>query len=157
MQQLTYPVPAMPTLPTIIVDTREQAPLPFTRLESIRGTLYSGDYSARGFEGVFAIERKSLDDLAGCCIASERERFGNELHRLRGYRFKRLLIIGTAADIEAGSYRSRIVPAAIFGTLAAIEARYDVPVVFAADPAEGGRMVETWAAYYAREAWKSLP
>ena len=34
--------------PVIVYDTREQAPLVFTRLQSIPGTLYSGDYSIAG-------------------------------------------------------------------------------------------------------------
>jgi ERCC4-type nuclease len=85
--------------PTIAVDNREQDPLVFTRLKSVTGTLYSGDYSIRGLEDVFAIERKSIEDLANCCLAGNRDRFEHELHRLRGYRFKRLLVIGTREDI----------------------------------------------------------
>src|SRR5690606_8361398 len=54
--------------PTIVVDTREQQPLPFSRLKSERGTLATGDYSFRGGEEVFAIERKSVADLVGCCV-----------------------------------------------------------------------------------------
>jgi|SRR5215469_17639926 len=29
----------------------------------------SGDYSIRGLEDQFAVERKSVDDLANCCLA----------------------------------------------------------------------------------------
>ena len=32
----------------IVVDNREQDPLTFTRLQSMTGTLYSGDYSIQG-------------------------------------------------------------------------------------------------------------
>ena len=71
-------------LPTIVVDTREQAPLTFTRLVSIPGTLTSGDYSFCGGEELSAIERKSIADLVACCMGSNRERFFRELHRLRG-------------------------------------------------------------------------
>jgi ERCC4-type nuclease len=81
--------------PKIIIDSREQPPLCFTRLPSIRGTLYSGDYSLAGLEDIFAIERKSVDDLVGCCVAGQRERFEHELHRMRGCRFKRLVIVGS--------------------------------------------------------------
>jgi ERCC4-type nuclease len=70
--------------PTIVIDNREQEPLPFTRLKSIRGTLYSGDYSVGGLEEHFAVERKSLDDMANCCLSGNRDRFERELHRLRG-------------------------------------------------------------------------
>ena len=46
--------------PVIVADSREQEPLTFTRLQSVRGTLYSGDYSVQGLESKFAVERKSL-------------------------------------------------------------------------------------------------
>jgi ERCC4-type nuclease len=68
--------------PIICIDTREIEPLTFTRLQSVRGTLYSGDYSILGLEAEFAVERKSLDDLANCCLSSNRGRFQNELPRL---------------------------------------------------------------------------
>ena len=117
--------------PVLVSDNREQEPLIFTRLKSVRGTLYSGDYSIRGLEDSFAVERKSLDDLANCCLGSNRECFEHELHRLRGYRFKRLLVIGSREDIAAGHYYSRIAPKAVLATLGAFEVSYDLPVVFA--------------------------
>lgn len=132
-------------------DTREQCPLVFTRLPSVRGTLYSGDYSVAGMEALFAVERKSIPDLVACCCNSNRERFENELHRLRGFRFRRLLIVGTPQEIMDGAYRSAIRPAAVLGTLATFEVRYDCPVVFEATPEAAARRVECWAWYYARE------
>jgi len=117
----------------------------------IRGTLYTGDYSTAGLETVFAVERKSIPDLVACCAASNRERFENELHRLRGFHFRRLLVIGDRTDIETGNYRSNIHPAAVLGTLAAFEIRYDCPVVFAPTPDAGAVLVERWAWYAARE------
>jgi ERCC4-type nuclease len=97
--------------PVIVVDSREQEPLTFTRLQSVRGALYSGDYSVQGLEDKFAIERKSVNDFAGCCVNSNRERFERELHRLRGYGFVRLLVVGSREDIAAGTTRrSRPVP-----------------------------------------------
>ncbi len=137
--------------PVIITDTREQTPLPFARLATERGTLTTGDYSFRGGEELFAVERKTVADLVGCCAKENRERFFRELHRLRGYRFKRLLIVGTREQIEAGDYRSGIAPRAVLSTLRAIEARFDVPVVFAPDAAAAGREIEAWAFWFARE------
>jgi DNA excision repair protein ERCC-4 len=138
-------------LPVVIIDTREQEPLPIQRLPFIRSGLYSGDYSVSGLETSFAVERKSIADLVSCCADSNRERFENELHRLRGFHFKRLLIVGERADIEAGAYRSKISPAAVLGTVAAFEIRYEIPAVFAPTPAEGAALVERWAWYAARE------
>jgi hypothetical protein len=92
----------------IVIDSREQEPLKFENFPSVPGTLYAGDYSIRGLEASFAVERKSIDDLANCCLAAQRNWFEHELHRLRGYRFKRLLIVGPREDIAAGHYYSRI-------------------------------------------------
>jgi ERCC4-type nuclease len=131
-------------LPVIVVDSREQEPLLFTRLQAVTSTLYSGDYSILGLEGSFAVERKSIDDLTSCCLSSNRDRFGHELHRLRGYRFKRLLVIGAREDIAAGRYHSRIVPKAILATLGAFELRYDLPVVFIETPEAAAREIERW-------------
>lgn len=139
-------------LPTVVVDTREQDPLPLTRLPWRRGTLMTGDYSVAGLELNFAIERKSLADLAACCVGDNRDRFERELHRLRGFRFRRLLLIGTRAEVEAHQYPGRVTPQAVLGTLHAFEARYDVPVVWAARPEPAGQQVELWAWWYAREA-----
>jgi DNA excision repair protein ERCC-4 len=113
--------------PVIVVDNREQEPLRFERLKAICGTLYSGDYSVAGLENNFAVERKSIDDLANCCLAGQRERFEHELHRLRGYRFKRLLVVGSREDIAAGHYHSRISPKSVLATLGAFEVRFDLP------------------------------
>ena len=54
--------------PCIVIDTREHCPLPFSRLATIRATLQSGDYSVLGVEHAFAVERKSVADLVGCCV-----------------------------------------------------------------------------------------
>jgi ERCC4-type nuclease len=116
--------------PKIAVDTREQSPLKFTRLEAVERALFTGDYSIMGLEEEFAVDRKSLDDLANCCLATNRDRFEHELHRLRGYQFKRLLIVGTREDIAVGRYHSRITPKAVLATLGVFEVRYSVPSVF---------------------------
>jgi DNA excision repair protein ERCC-4 len=159
--EITDTIPFLPALrclgaladvrPTIVIDTREQAPLSFARLVSERGTLQSGDYSFSGGEDLFVVERKSIPDLVACCVGENRERFFRELHRLRGFRFARLLVIGTVEEIEAGAYRSSIKPRAVMATLATIEARFNVPVVFAPTPDDGGRQIERWAYWFARE------
>ena len=132
------------TRPTIIVDTRETQPLVFTRLESRRGTLLTGDYSIAGLENLFSIERKTIGDLVACCVGENRARFERELHRLRGFRFKRLLIIGTEEQILRGNFQSNIKPKAVLATLTAFEIRYDVPTVFCETPEKAGRLIERW-------------
>jgi ERCC4-type nuclease len=135
----------------IVRDNREKDSLVFTRLKSVAGTLYSGDYSVAGLEDTFTVEKKSIDDLANCCMGSNRERFEHELHRLRGYRFKRLLVVGTREHIAAGHYHSRIAPKAVLASLGAFEVRFDLPIVFAETPEAAALQVERWAWYYGRE------
>jgi DNA excision repair protein ERCC-4 len=137
--------------PTLVIDTREQLPLTFGRLQSVPGTLLTGDYSVRGLEELFAVERKSIADIVGCCMGESRERFARELHRLRGFRFKRLLVIGTEAQILDGQFHSKIKPKAILATLSAFEIRFDVPVLFCETPEVAAWQIERWAFYFARE------
>jgi DNA excision repair protein ERCC-4 len=137
--------------PIIVVDTREQDPLPFSRLKTESGTLVTADYSVVGLEHLFGVERKSISDLVGCCVGQNRERFERELHRLRGFRFKRLLVVGSEAQILKGEYHSNIKPRAVLGTLRAFEVRYDVPVVFEPTSVLAGRRIESWSFWFARE------
>lgn len=130
--------------PTIITDTREQRPLEFLHLPSERGTLQSGDYSVAGFENDFAIERKTISDLIGSCTRG-RERFERELHRLRGFDFARILIIGEPHEVA----RLAPSPKAIFSSLTAFECRWKIPVVWEPDPTIAARLVERWAWFYA--------
>ncbi len=137
--------------PVIVVDTREIQALSFSRLQSVRKMLTTGDYSVRGLEQLFAVERKSITDLASCCLGQNRERFSRELHRLRGFRFKRLLIVGSEEDIYRCRYHSSISPKAVLATLAAFEVRYDCAVVFRSSPEVAARQIESWAFWFARE------
>ena len=89
-------------------------------------------------------------------MGDNRERFERELHRLRGYRFKRLLVVGSEGEILAGEYHSNIKPQAVMATLCAFEVRYDLPVVFAPTPEEGARRIERWAFYFARQAVEAV-
>lgn len=114
--------------PVVLIDSGKQTPLPITRLPCITGALLTGDYSIAGLEHLFSVERKSVADLVSCCCASSRERFEHELHRLRGFRFKRLLVVGLRAEIEQGRYRSNIRPASVLGSLAAWECRVELPL-----------------------------
>jgi DNA excision repair protein ERCC-4 len=114
------------------------------------GTLQSGDYSCFGCEDLFAVERKSIADLVSCCVGENRERFERELHRLRGFRFARLLIVGDRSEVELHQYRSRVAPKAVLSTLAAFEARY-IPVVWASNAESAARLIESWAHWFARE------
>lgn len=95
---------------------------------------------------------RSLTTSWRVCCGPERERFERELQRLLGYRFKRLLIVGSESDILEGRYFSNINSKSVLATLYAFEVRYDVPMVFAPSPLAGARQIERWAFYFAREA-----
>jgi len=143
-----------PSIPTLIIDKREQTPLSFTQLPSIVDTLYSGDYSIQGAEHLFAVERKTLDDLATSFTFSRRATFEHELLRLRGHRFRRLLIIGSEEDVLAQRYRSNMLPKALLGSLYSFEIRYDIPVVWTADPDSAAELIERWAQRFVTEITK---
>jgi ERCC4-type nuclease len=72
---VSFQLPALKSLgelsarePVIVIDTHEIQPLSFQRLQTVRGTLTTGDYSNSGLEDLFAVERKTVADLVGCCL-----------------------------------------------------------------------------------------
>lgn len=141
------------SLPVLVVDTREKTPLTFEHCQSVQGTLQSGDYSARGLEESFCVERKTLADLAGS-LTRERARFMREMHRLRGFKNAYLLIVGRDVELSALVASGRANYKQINHSLLAIEARYGVRVVWVETPAEAALLVETWAFSSYREAMK---
>ena len=147
-------------VPVLLVDTREQRPLQFSHLPAESATLYTGDYSVRGLEEVFAVERKSLADLAGS-LTRERDRFMREMHRLRGYRFPYLLAIGDDMELSRLIAQGRLKLHQVEHSLRAIQSRYGVHVERAYTEEQAARLVETWAFCAWREAMKpagvSLP
>jgi ERCC4-type nuclease len=166
----------------IVVDTREQTPLFLNKSELSeireldseegkavclpdryqlhsdvkiwRGGLYCGDYSVLGCEHLFAVERKSIPDIVAS-VTWQRERFERECVKLRGFNFRRLLIVGTEKDIVGGNYRSNANPKAVYSTLGFFEVRYDLPVVFCKNEAEAEYRIKRWARYFCRETAKN--
>jgi len=94
-------LPAEKFLPTIIVDSREQTPLVFAHLPFIVSGLPTGDYSVKGLEDDFTVERKTLSDLYGS-LTSGRERFMRELQRMRAKSSLRLQTISLVAGTGGG-------------------------------------------------------
>lgn len=135
--------------PCIIIDTRERWPLEFCHLQTMAGTLDTGDYSVAGLTHLITVERKSLDDLLACC-GRERDRFKRELQRLRSYRFRLLVIEADAAALEAGDWRSTLKPSHVCGSLAAWTAQFELPIWLAGDHAGAGRFVERFLYQSAR-------
>jgi ERCC4-type nuclease len=134
--------------PTILIDSREQDPLPFTYPTSTTG-LPTGDYSAVGLEHDLCVERKSIGDLVGS-LTAERDRFMREIQRMRSYQFRRLVIIGCEADILEGRWRSKVKPLAVVHSLHSIESK-GIPVVYASNPTTAASLIEQWAFWRLRE------
>jgi DNA excision repair protein ERCC-4 len=133
----TIPAELRPECVVAIVDTREQYPLDLSPLQTIGGTLATGDYSVQGLETIVAIERKSLQDLLAC-IGQERERFDREVMRLLAYPCRALVIEATWADLEAGDWRSKVSSAAALGSVLGWIAA-GLPVILAGDHQRAGR------------------
>jgi len=135
--------------PTIVVDSREKCAWLFENLPTERAALDTGDYSIRGLTHLVAVERKSLPDLLAC-VGAQRGRFKRELQRLRGYRFRCLVIEASYSDLEAGEWRSKIKPSAVLGSLAAWTVQCSLPVMLAGDHESAARFAERYLYQCAR-------
>jgi ERCC4-type nuclease len=125
--------------PLILVDTREQQPLPLFKnhrnwiLGERRATLKTGDYTVEGMEDLLCLERKSLADLVACTV-TYRQRFLASCARIAKFKWKAILIEATFEDIKSGFGRfdipSEVHPNAVTGTLDAIEAKFGIPILY---------------------------
>lgn len=131
--------------PVIIVDAQEKQPL--TRhfdpeLVQVETThLETGDYSLAGATHLLAIERKSLPDLLHCCT-HDRERFMDQMRRLKNYPSRFLIIEATREAIEAEVYARNVRAASVVNTLLGVAVRWNVCVQYCDGPKEAARMVQ---------------
>lgn len=142
----------------IIVDTREQRPLPLAEVIAATGlpftvkiaTMPTGDYCIEGLESVCMIERKSLPDLVACCTGW-RPRFESELERMKNTtQIPVLLIEADLGDVLEHRYRSAAVPASILGSLSAWSIDYSLRIWWAGSPEGGATMLLRFFAAIAR-------
>lgn len=151
--------------PVIVVDSREQRPLPLQSVidrhrlpfEIRRGTLRTADYSILGLEHLCLVERKSVSDLAGV-VGHGRERFERELARLRDETRAAFLVVeGSASDILLHRHLGhRIHASHVFGSLAAWSLDYGVHTVIAGSPlAAAEYVVRLFGAVLRREQRKA--
>lgn len=144
---------------TIIEDTREQTPLDFSQFPFVtveRGTLRSGDYSIKGYESQFAVERKSLADLVGT-ITHGHERFERELERLCSFQYAAVVVEASEVDLRTGKYRSMLLPRAAVGMITAFEVRYRIPFHFCGTRRMAAQRIYELAYYFQREMLKDVP
>lgn len=140
----------------IVVDSREQAPFRFGRpkyhdVEVEEGALPTGDYSVAGFEDRVAVERKSLEDLIGCLMNDNRERFERELTRARPYDLFCVVVEASMEEIRNHQYRSLMKPRAVLQSMAAFQVRYRVPFAFCGNRAGAEYWTYSLLAKYLRE------
>jgi len=148
----TLPHELKPENVTAIVDTREQIRLDLAPLQTVEGTLQTGDYSILGLESIVAVERKSLGDLLSC-VGQHRERFEREVQRLFAYPVRALVVESSWPDLEQGEWRSKITPAAAVGSCLGWIAA-GLPVVMAGSHQRAGRYVARLLFLAARRRWR---
>lgn len=122
--------------PTLLIDTREQLPLMFDDWPTASATLPVGDYGIAGFSDWdnprFVVERKSLSDLIGS-LTFGRDRFMREVEKLRQFGFAAIVIEASEAEVLNGNYNSRTPPQSILASLAAIQVRAGVHILWVGD------------------------
>jgi ERCC4-type nuclease len=145
-------------LPIVLIDSREQSPLPIASFPSERAGLATGDYTVAGLENHLTIERNSVPDLISTLFQKDnRTRFMREVERMLAARVRVLLIVGDAgpmpprAIIEGHHYRSTVQPHTVFASIAALEAK-GLTLRWADSPAHAALIVESLAWYSWREA-----
>jgi ERCC4-type nuclease len=115
----------------LVVDPREQRPL-FPRIPTgltiASATLKNGDYSIRGFEDVFAIERKANDLFTYC--TTDQTNTKAKMQRFLQYEFVGLAIEIREGDVYQHQQFSGAHPESIRGALISFQIRYGVHVYF---------------------------
>lgn len=129
----------------VVIDAREQKPFAFEGMdiETVTGSLPTGDYSLAGLEDRVALERKSLADLVGCLTGSDRDRFERELNRGRALDYFAVVIEAGFSELTAKQYRSNMNPHAAAQSIIAFQVRYGAPFIWA-----GSRRAAEYLTYW---------
>ena len=126
----------------VVRDQREKTPWNLPGVEVEETHLETGDYTVEGFEDRFAVERKSLNDLA-TSVGSERSRFEAEIRRAQTMDEFVVLVEGSRADVEDHQYYSQIHPNAVLGTTEKWPFKYGTLEFVWAGENEDGERVRT--------------
>lgn len=139
----------------IIVDTREQRPLPF-RAEGIitqvrHEALDAGDYACEFEDGKRAevvFERKSLSDLFGT-MTSGYKRFKAEMERAKAAGTELVVVVeASVAQVALGAEHSTVSGESIVTKLFTLRERYGLETVFVRSRDE--------ATYYMMHRWMAI-
>jgi len=139
-----------PTQLLVIVDSREQRPFDLSPMQMKVDGLATGDYSLAGLEDLVCVERKELNDLIGC-IGSGRERFKRELHRMKAYPARCVVVEATWSELASGNYRSRLHPESAMNTVATWMGEFSVPFMFLGDRASAEKFTGQFLFHQARK------
>lgn len=154
----------MTYFPTIIQDSREQTPWLFPSCYPVEvRAMTVADYSIKGFERRFAVERKSKADFIssirpynerdpedcklirddeGKAIKNMRQgwgRFERELLALDCFQRPFLIVEAPYEDFEVGHYNGMMAPAAVCARIFALIARGNLKVLFAKDETQAAQ------------------
>jgi ERCC4-type nuclease len=130
---------------TILQDVQEKLPLAryfdpkLVRVETV--SLATGDYTLKNGSHLLAIERKHLNDLLAC-VTSDRERWMDQMRRMKGYPTRFLVIEATREQIEAEVYSRNVRALSVVNSLLGVEVRWNVCVEYCDGPREAARMIQ---------------
>lgn len=132
---------------TIIIDSREQKPYKNFSHPVEVGAIENGDYSIKGFESEFAVERKSLEDFVGS-VTSGRERFEREVENLSNMVFGAIIIETDFTKIWKTPLHSKINRKALVNTALKWSVKWGIPILFVSNRTGGKYAVEAWCEAY---------
>jgi hypothetical protein len=126
----------------VIIDTREQHPWQFETIEKTMAKLDTGDYSLKGFEDLFCIERKgSVSEFANNVTE---KRYVDVVERLSKVKYSFLLLEFDLYDLlryPEGSNvpkrireKIRITPKFLLKKINELQIMHNIKVVFCGDP-----------------------
>lgn len=135
----------------IIVDTREQHPWSFEHMTKSVSKLDTGDYSLKGLESLFCIERKgSVSEFANNITE---KRFKDVVDRMRRIPYAFLLLEFDLEDVliyPVGSNvpkkmwdKLKITPKFILKHIIELQILHNIKVVFCGDPSNAEKMAIT--------------
>ena len=162
---------------TILRDTREQRPLDFSPFPDVieeTATLWPGDYTIKGFERSFAVERKSVSDLIGTLkggyvgkdsIRRYESRFDLELEEFERHYDRVFLVVepdesdvirrcGGQPPCDAWTqianhwYQSAIEPQKVFRFVDSLQATYGLHPFYAASRQDAAAKIVDAARFY---------
>lgn len=135
----------------IIIDTREQHPWGFEHLDKTVAKLDTGDYSLKGLENLFCIERKgSVSEFA---TNITEKRFKDVIDRMRQIPYAFLLLEFNLDDVliyPVGSNipkkmwdKLKITPKFLLKHLTELQILHNIKVIFCGDASNAEKMAVT--------------